>query len=422
MRKTDACHHVWIVNQYGRTPDQPGSTRHYEFGQLLAGSFKKVTVFASDVSSDLLGSSKASARELYHEQMYGNVRFVWIHAPSYVGNGFRRVWNMIAFAVNFIRTAIVYGKQERPTCIMASSPSPLASFAASLVAIAWRKRFILELLDLWPQCLIDMGLREWSLYGKALRFIEWWLYKSSHSIVVHAKGSIDYLRKRGIEGSRVVYVPNGVILENFAHWPRQSAERLEWRHEFGFDRFSVVYTGAHGPANALDTLLKGARLLQDWGAAIDVVLVGGGMLKPSLIELADSLELRNTRFVDSMPKNRILKLLAAADCGVITLRDVDAFAYGVSPNKLLDYMASSLPVVCSIPGTLAKMVDEAHAGVRCQPEDPEALALAIARVAEMSPPDRDLMGRQGYSLIEQEFSTVNLANRLAEVVFVQPTA
>lgn len=179
--------------------------------------------------------------------------------------------------------------------------------------------------------------------------------------------------------------------------------------------FTVIYTGAHGPANSLETVLEAASLLTSH-AEIRFVLVGDGPSKASLVEKADKLKLSNFRFLDPVPKEQIPILLASADAALITLRAVDAFAYAISPNKLFDYMAAGKPVLSAVPGDIARLVEDTRTGVAIEPEKPKALADAIVRLYQTPVEERMAMGRRGQMLIQERYSREQLAKKLLAIL------
>lgn len=422
---------VWIINQYAITPDLPGGTRHYDLGCELVKRGYVVRIFASDVNLALRRHTRLDGSELFCDEEVNGVIFTWVSAAEYQQNDWRRVLNMLTFTANVFRVGLRCG--ERPIAIIGSSPHPFAALAAWFLCKRKRSRFILELRDLWPQALIDMGgMREGSLVVRCLRLLETFLYKVADTIIILATGSRKYLLERGVCFDKIAYIPNGVHLANFclpdlpsdldnhlsksAHCETVADYAIsEIRREFGFERFTVVYTGAHGPANALGTVLRAADILRD-RVKIDFVLVGDGPSKGYLIREAKRLHLNNLRFMDPIPKGQIPRLLAAADATLISLRAVEAFSYGVSPNKLFDYMAAAKPVICAIPGNMAQLVQDNGAGLAVEPENPQALADAVITAVKMTDYDRATMGQSGRRLVEKEFARERLALRLISIL------
>ncbi|MBP2017889.1 glycosyltransferase involved in cell wall biosynthesis [Symbiobacterium terraclitae] len=348
---------------------------------------------------------------MYSVEQRDGAAFVWVGSAEYRRNDWRRAWNMLSFAWNLLRTASSMRREGPPDVIIGSSPHPFAALAAAYLARKLGSRFVLEVRDLWPQALVDMGgLRESHPGVKLLRFIERRLYARAERIVVLAAGAERYLTERGVDPERIVYVPNGVHLDNF----RVSPDRRQSRARFGFDCFTIVYAGAHGPANALETIVKAAQMVSD--LPVKFVLVGDGPAKDSLVELARSLAVRNVQFLDPVPKSEMADLLSAADAAVITLRNAQAFSYAVSPNKLFDYMAAGRPILCAVPGEVAQLVRTAGAGIPVEPENEAQLADAVRQLVALPQTEREQMGHRGRAYLEAHFDRRALAGRLAEAL------
>lgn len=402
---------IWWVNQYAITPDLPGGTRHYDLGVELARRGFRVKVFASDVNLALRKRTKLQPGQLYAIEPRDGIEFVWVQAAEYEKNNWRRTWNMLSFSRNVMRVARLLDGASRPAVVIGSSPHPFAALAAERVAAKANARFFLELRDLWPQALIDMsGLSEWHPATITMRAMEWYLYARAKRIVILAQGSQRYLERRGVAAGRTLFLPNGVHLGHFQ--PHLSREKA--REHYAFRDFTIVYAGAHGPANSLETVLQAAKLLED--VPVEFVLVGDGPAKPRLIELARQQRVANVRFLAPVPKREMADLLHAADAGLITLKNAKAFAYGISPNKLFDYMAAAKPVVCSVPGDMAAMVRTAQTGLVSIPEDPVSLVEAVRELLSLGPEGTMALGENGRQFLLQHFRREALVDRLAEAI------
>lgn len=399
---------VWWVNHYALTPNYSGGTRHYDLSTELAARGFKVSVFACDVALDTRKRRSLGAKDLYRIEEFGDARFVWVNAAEYEANNWRRLLNLYTFSRNFKRTAAkLIAEGARPDVIIGSSPHLGAAVDALKIAQRFKVPFVAELRDLWPQALVDMGtMKESHPFTRLMRSQESRLCKGAHGIIVLARGSTGYLEKMGIDPKRVLFVPNGVHGGSF----NPALDREEGRRRFGFDKFTVVYAGAHGPANALDGIVRAALLVDN--KAIEFVLVGDGPSKLQLKALAAEIK-SPVRFMDPVPKNEVPDLLHAADAAAITLKDIDAFGYGVSPNKLFDYMGARKPVICSVPGDMAAMVEEAQCGLVTAPEDPVEMANGARKLADMKEDERRAMGERGQELVHSQYDRRRLADRLA---------
>jgi len=400
--------HVWIIDQNTMTPDIPGGTRHWEIGRRLVADGVSAEVWASDFHISRHAYLHLRFPRLWKLEDHEGLGWCWLWSTPYRRNDWKRVLNQLSFAgMVFLRGLF----RRRPKLVYGSTPQLPVAYAAYLAARIRRIPFVLEVRDLWPQVLIDMGGK--SPDSASVRFLaslERRLYRGASRVVVAAPGAVDYVAERGADRDRVLLAPNGTRPPDLSGLPTVSeARRTEG---LPADKFVVAYTGAHGTANSLHTLVEAAAELQrtDPGRFL-VLLVGDGMEKPALLERAagnPAMELR-----DPVPKTELPMLLHGCDALALTLLDVPVFRYGVAPRKLCDYYAASKPVVVNVAGAVSAEVEEHGCGVTAPPEDSAALADAIRRLAAATPEERAAMGARGRALVEDRYDSGKVAARIS---------
>jgi glycosyltransferase involved in cell wall biosynthesis len=382
---------VLVLNQFALPRSAPGGTRHVElFGRLTGWS---ASILAGRRS--LLNQSEVADE--------GILRTVPV--TRYSGNGISRIVNWLSYTV----AAFLRGVARRPVDVVyGSSPHLGAAVAGLAIARVHRARFVLEVRDLWPRILLDAGMfTERSLVYRALRQLELFLYRQADAIVVLAKGSGWEIECDGIDPAKIHFLPNGAEPADFD----VETSRGQLRRRYGLSGTSVVYAGAHGPANGLDLVLDAAEQLAD--TDVRFVLVGDGVAKADLVDRARLRGLDNVEFRDPIPKVEIPELFAAADIGLHCLADLPLFRHGVSPNKLYDYMAAGLPVVTNTPGEVAAMVDEAGAGEAVGPTE---IGSAIDSLAALDPDTRAKLGDNGRAWMAEHRSRAALAASLESLL------
>lgn len=384
---------VLVFNHFAAPRGAPGGTRHVELFSRLRGWEAKIIA----ANRNYLTRAKTDPDGIYST--------VW--SFPYGGNGLGRVFNWISYAA----TATVAGlRSPRPDLVYASSPHLLAALAGWLVARIRRARFILEVRDLWPQVLVEMdALSERSLLFRALNKLERFLYRKADAIVVLSRGVRQRLVTQNLSAERVHLVPNGADPQDFV----PPASRAELRSCYELEGLVFAYTGAHGPANGLDLLLDAAAELREELPDVTFLLVGDGSVKLDLIRRVERERLSNVRFLPPISKQEIPALLGAVDVGVHVLADVPLFSYGVSPNKLFDYMAAGLPVITNTPGEVAALVDEAGAGLAVGSRE---LSPAVRKMVEAGVEQRLRWGEAGRRYMATKRSRTALAARLEAVL------
>lgn len=402
------------LNHFANPVDAPGGTRLVELTSRLEGWDTTIVAAGRNLfTRRRTGPSRrppgapdrAAGEPGGHPGREPDYRTVW--TTPYASNGWARIANWVSYAV----AAFVLGlRLGRPDVVYASSPHLLTGLSGWALARRYRVPFVLEIRDLWPQVLVDTGrLDPDSLLYRVVHRLEHFLYRRADTIVALTEGSAQVIIDSGIDRAKVTVIPNGA--DPAAMVP--SASREELRRRYGFDDLTIVYAGAHGPANGLDFVLDAAAELEAEHVEVTFVLVGDGLVKPALTRRAAEERIGSVRFLEPVPKNEIPDLLAAADVGLHVLADLPLFLYGVSPNKLFDYMAAGLPVLTNTGGEVGDLVKANDAGVAVAPAE---IASGVRQLIGAGAERRREWGRNGQAFMAAHRSRTEMAARLQAVL------
>ena len=392
---------ITYVSQYFVSTDQPGGVRHWQHTRALAARGHDVTVVTSFVQhKERAVPAEYAGRRIVTEHE-GRLRIMRTYATPGYGVDLRsRAANYASFA---FWAGIAAARAPRPDVVVASSPSLPAAAAAAGIAAARRARFVLEVRDLWPDSLVEMGLVTDPRVIGAARRMERWCYRRADRIVAVTEGIRDGILAAGVPPARVSLITNGVDLDVGA-----DSEPVE----IAPGEFVAMYVGAHGTYSALGTLLDAARLSDP---RVRFVLVGGGDQKAGLIARAEEEGLANVTFVDPVPKRDVPAWLARADVCLLPYQDVPLFA-GALPNKVFDYLGAGRPVIAGAPpGEVTRLIEAAGCGLNVPPEDPGALAAAIAALRS-DRPGAERMGAAGRAWVREHYDRAALARRFVGVI------
>jgi glycosyltransferase involved in cell wall biosynthesis len=417
---------VWIVNQYAVAPDRPGAagSRAFDLARAVVGRGDRVTIFAAGVSH-LSGREERLRRgQLYRIDTFDGVRFVWLRTFPYLGNTWRRPINMITFVVAFL---VVQTRLRRPDVVVGSTVHPFAALGAWLATRLRRARFVFEIRDLWPQTLVDIGaLRMGSPGERLLRRIEAHLVRRASVVITLLPGMRQYLAEQGLPSHHVAYIPNGVDLEVFNERagspiaPSQDGESpldvVDRLHAEG--RFVVGYVGTFGRVNGIGTLLGAVRVAeQRMPGRVALVLVGDGPERGALV--AEARGMLAVAVCSAVPRAQVPAILRALDATILHATATPVFRYGMSPNKLFEYMAVGRPVVFACDSAYDP-VAQTGAGITVPPNDPEAIAEAMITLAITPAEARRAMGAAGRSYVARYHDLRSLGEAFAAVVEGRP--
>ncbi|MBS1801648.1 MAG: glycosyltransferase family 4 protein [Acidobacteria bacterium] len=395
---------VWLINHYALPPSEPGGTRHSTLARELIRRGHEVTVVASSFNHATGMQMSCAHRRLCTFEQFDEVPFLLFRVPAY-RNNLARLWNMFVFAFE-VWLGLGTRRMPKPDIVIGSSLTLLAALAAERLARRIRVPFVLEIRDLWPQTLIDMGMRPYHPAVVGFGMIERYLYRNADKIVTLLPNASEYMVPRGARPNDITWIPNGVDMElmPLPHAPAPG------------NQFTVMYAGSHGLSDALDSVLDAAAILNKQAPGrFCFRLIGNGPNKPALQHKVVTENIANVVFVDPVPRREVFSLLQGADAFIITAKKTDLYRYGISPNKLHEYMAAARPTIFA-GNSHNNPIVEAVAGITVAPEEPKAIAAAVETLAAMSSEERWNMGLRGRRYIEEHHDYSGLARRLERVL------
>lgn len=407
---------IWYVHPYAGGPDVGRYSRPYELGKAWQAQGARVAVITASFHHLL---DDPGARTGPHD--IEGVPYEFLRTPRYRGNGAGRLANMAAFtAMLAAKARLLACRYGEPDMVIGSSPHPYMFLATHRLARRYGACSVFEVRDLWPLSLVELaGVRETHPLVRATAWLERYAYTHADAVVSLLPKTLDHMRERGLDAARWHYVPNGADLSEGGPSCADDASAAaiqvtRWKAE---GRFVVVYAGALGTPNNIEPLIDAMGLLKQQGEnRIATLIVGRG-------ERADALtrRIREQGLEDrvalhgQIPKRAIPALLRQADVGYISLRPEPLFRFGISPNKLIDYMLARLPVLFAVSAG-NNPVEEAGCGRCASPGDPVSIARELAAFSKM--PDNELtgMGARGHAYVMREHDYATLASRYLEIL------
>jgi len=308
-----------------------------------------------------------------------------------------RMLNYSSFCASAATTGLFL---SRPDVVIATSPQLLVGLSGWWLARWKRVPFVFEVRDLWPESLAAVGMgADHSMLHRSLAKIANFLYRHAERVVVVSPAFEDRLVEHWrVPRGKIAVIENGVETQLFA--PRASGGlRRELNAE---GKFVVSYIGTMGMAHGLQTIVDAAAQLQDSNPRVLFLMVGEGAEKEHIITLAKTRRLRNLRFVDQQPRERIPDYICASDVCLVPLKKTELFKT-VIPTKMLEFMSCARPVILGVDGQARYILEEAAGGLAVEPENPAALIGAILQLAQNRGHAQE-MGRNARDYIVRRFS------------------
>ena len=379
------------------TPHYPPEIRSVsvlmsQLAEDLAAHGHEVTVLAPYPPSHI---DEASASPPPATEQRGGVRVIRLAVLPFVkvARAVRAVTHF-TLAGSTVWGGLRTGRQD--AVIVYSPPLPLA-LAAEILARRWGAPLVVNVQDIYPQALIDLGLARNPVVVSVLHWLERRAYRQAAALVVHSEGNRRLLLARGVDPAKVTVIPNWVDAGLSV-----PAGPNPYRVELGLgDRFVVLFAGVMGYAQDMKVIVEAATVLRD-DPGITFLLAGDGVRRGDAEAMVNARGLANVRFLPLQPIERYPLLVDAADCCLVTL---DAsVATPVVPSKIGGILAQARPIVAALPRSDAReLVERSGGGVCVEPGDASALAQAIRRLAA-DPASRRAMGEAGRRYVEAHLS------------------
>jgi glycosyltransferase involved in cell wall biosynthesis len=404
---------ILLIHQYFLEENDSGGSRWNEFTKNWIEQGHEITVLAGMMHYS--GSEKLPEYKGLHykRKMQGKVEVWRCHvSESYNKNFVGRLWGYFSFMFSSLWAGLrkIKGKYD---VIIVTSPPLFVGFSGYVISRIKRIPLVFEVRDLWPESAVDTGVLKNKFIIKLAYKFEAFIYKKARLINVLTPAFYQTLKsKKKIPENKLSYIPNAAdfslsenLLNNF--------DRESFRKEYKLNgKFVITYVGAHGVANHLQQVLEAGKVLEDTNVLF--LLIGDGMEKKSLVKLAEEMNIKNVRFIDSVPKQEVFKFILASEMGASVLKKVDTFKT-VYSNKTFDYMSCKKTILMAIDGVSRKLVEDAQCGVYVEPENINEYNRIIREYLNNA--ERLISeGNNGYNYAKNSFDRSVLAKKYIDLI------
>ncbi|HTV71963.1 MAG TPA: glycosyltransferase family 4 protein [Rhizobiaceae bacterium] len=412
---------IWYLSHYAGGPGIGKAHRAFHLARAWAALGHTATIFPARYHHLLEKDAP-----LPDEIDISGVRYAPLDARRYTGNDVFRLLNIFDYCRSAWRLARTgEARFGRPDAIIVSSPHPFAIYPAARLAKKFGAKLVFEVRDLWPLSITEInGSSRWHPFVLLTGLTERFAYRCANLVASQLGAAEPLMRERGLKPGKFVFVPNGI---DPSPEPTEASSSVSetalaaeaqisaWKRE---GRLIVIHPGSQGAPNALDRLLDAVALLKSSGQEerFGIILLGHGAQTEALKIQCAKLGLSSVAFFGSVPKGDALSLTALADIGYAGARDHAAvYRYGISFNKIMDFMQAGLPVL--LPLTAAgDPVTASGCGIVTGNDSPEAIADALKAFGKMTAEERVSMGEKGRSLALSEYDYRQIARRYAEAI------
>lgn len=404
---------IWIINQYASTLDTGIGGRCYYFAKYLAEQGYDVYLFSASFHHLLRQTPEVRWTKGFRCEQIDGFKYVWLKTPAYKNaHSKTRVLNEFYFSLKIKQ--LYKSNFNKPYTILYSTPALIPYPGVQFLAKKINARLVLDVRDLWPLTLIEMGGHSAKHPLIAyMQMIENNAYKNSDAIISNWPYAIDYMKNHYASSNKFSWIPNGFSMDEFANPEPLDIMTL---NAFPKDKFIVGYTGTLGKANALDALLNSAEQLKG-NKSIAFVIVGKGRESKDLLYQIKTRGLDNVYYLGSVSKRAIPNVLSLFDICYVGFLDIPLYRYGSSLTKLPEYLASKKPIIYASNSPFQPIKD-ANAGISVQAEQPNQISSAILELYSMTNVQRNKLGENGFNFAMNEFEYRKLTQKLEKILLI----
>lgn len=314
------------------------------------------------------------------------------HIINYSRNSLGRIANFLTFSLSAL-TATAHVRGADSVYVYATPAT------AAIPAQIWKKLlgipYVLHVQDLWPESVTDSGMMgRGTLNRLAAAAMSPWLkrlYGDASELIAISPGMKGLIIERGYtaETCSVIY-----------NWAEETSITTKPRESFSGRGLRLLYAGTLGPMQDLETVVAAARKFENT-QGFSLKIAGGGIMEDVLHKSAAGLS--STRFMGRISRSSVSELYIESDFQLVTLKDIPIFRTTV-PSKLQASLASGVPVITTVKGDVADLIERYDAGIVAEPENIDALATAFKEALNMPAHVRARMGMNARKLYEEHMS------------------
>ncbi len=406
---------VLYIDHYAGSPSLGMEFRPHLMARHWAEQGVQTTILAGSYAH--LRTRNPDVHYATEVQVIDGVEFMFIPTPSYEGNGAKRVYSMLQFVASGLRHAGQIVEKTQPNAVIASSTYPFDTYLGQRIASMAGARLVHEIHDLWPLTPMELGgMSKWHPFIAAMAAAEKSAYRNSDAVVSILPNTEPYVRSLGIT-TPVIPIPNG-IETTVQPGPADAATASLVARLHAEGKKVIGYAGGLALSNAMEDFVAAMAKLA--GEPIAAVVIGDGVSRSDL-EAAAARGGADIHFVGSIPKSAVHATLQTMDALYIGSRASRLYEYGVSANKIFDYLLTGVPIVNAF-ATSHSPLTYVGTTVTARAEDPDDIARAIREACSLDAGRRREIAERQVAYVREHHDYAGLARQFLDVLRPQASA
>lgn len=320
----------------------------------------------------------------------------------YVKNLIKKGIGMATLPWYFKRAYKKYLKNEQFDWIVMPTPPITLIDVVKYIKKRSGARLYMILRDIHPQSSASLGEIRYKWMVDYLYRRSDLGYRLSDIVGCMSPANISFIQKE----HKIPSTTRCTVLYNWMNYqPYEKEDFSDLRKKFNLEgKFIVLFGGNLGLGQCVENIADlAAHYINNDN--IRFVIIGKGVKKDALQQMAEEQHLSNMIFMDFMPRNEYLRFVKSADLGLISIHGNNAAP--TCPSKVLSYMSLKIPVLALINknndyGQILE--EEAKAGYWAVASDKEKVYNLFDKIyadAHL----REEMGENGYNFFCENLTT-----------------
>jgi glycosyltransferase involved in cell wall biosynthesis len=380
--------------------------------KALANSGYNVTVVAASTTHKRSIKKNKPLRLKF--ESHDSVKFIFLPAGRLDAGRTSRAVSMLMFVLSLMIFSRKILKIAKPNIVIEATTYILPIFSSAWIAKKSKAKLIYEVRDLWPASPIEIsGKSKHHPFFIIIALAQRYAVKYADSVVSTLRYADQYFTQNVLKPNSFFHIQNGIDLDFFEKKTEKKGKTFHEIHEIKQNyKGCVGYTGSFGDANGIQTLLGSAPELAKEKLAI--VLVGRGIRKLEFENYVALHKLTNVFIFDAVSKNEIAPITKLFDIGYSGGVKRLVHDYGISPNKVFDYMMAGVPLLLCY-NTRDNFLEEIGCCVTVRNPDASSVSSALKAFFNTDAKQRKIMGLKGREAVMSNYEYKTLAQSYADV-------
>ncbi len=322
------------------------------------------------------------------------------------------VFRLLVNYISFVISAGFFGPilcRDEYDIIFVYEPSPITVGLPAIIMSKIKSAPIMFWVqDLWPETLSAVGVIKSKVLLKLVSKVVNYIYSKCDKILIQSKSFRNSVEKYTSKKDKILYFPNSA---EKLYKPVKRNGNLPIGKSLP-DGFKIMFAGNIGSAQGFGNIINAAELLKRRNNSIHWVVIGDGRMREKVEKeikyrgLEKTFHLLGKHPIETMPA-----FFSHSDALLVSLKKDPVFSLTI-PGKLQSYLACGKPIIASLDGAGADVVEESNSGIVCSPDDSIELSKAVEKMYDYSEKKRQEMGRNGRDYYKKYFEANMLVDKL----------